>query len=1084
MSGGDSYRSSASCFAGVPPPAGPGHAPAGSSGALFTREPSNGLYMGFMGYDPVTGIAVMQAGTLDLVAFYVATGQHAWQTYNLSGLGVPAEGSTVVHAHSPGSGSAVRDDGAEARRWGRAATRAPAHAVLQDTMAPPPYVAAGVIDSGSGTLFTETLGVVTAAAVASGQPLWNATAAVPPAMGSGWAGYGALRVMPPGPSTPSGLVLSLGSVYSNIPGVVTAALLVAYSPASRSQVWTWYPSMLRSGCTAPSWLADGSALFTLCATNMTSVVTQNVNVYRLDPATGAVAWASPVAPPTVFAAYYDFTSNVLVDSAAGLLYVGWSSPANPCTLVFSAATGALLQTVPMSPATPLRGFVGPLQGRCPAGTPEPVCGVTTPFASVFGVTALGAVASIPTLGSQQTAWNVSLGLGAPGPYMNQAAMGYGGVSYDAGSGSLWTYAYNGNGTVGLFCVQAPPDWSAGTLVLNITYASSPWAIALPTVVPYPLPQPPVGAIATPTAGVRGAARATTPAAATGPTVRALYLSTLRELAALDVTLGACANGGGGCAPAAAAATPAFTVQSRGDVMCTPAMFTNPADPSQALYVYVGYDDDIIRAVDPATGGVVWSAALPDNSGLSCDSFVGSWAAGVLVAAEWYGDVYVLSLTTGTLLQVLRTADYWAALLDLQRYAPLYVGDMVLLDDPSSPSGLAFVTTWSTFPQSAGVLAKLALPPIPAPLPAQPPAVYAGSALTPFVVWNVTTPISSGNTFGYLVTYGVVPLPPSGATQPVLFVSSNYGPVRAFNSDTGVLVWSARPAPPDPPSTAWSARALVYAPATASLFLQYVATTANGYLGALARADARTGSTVWALQVCPGPQAGMAVEPVAETTVYATCSNAASVGAGGKLGAYSAVDGSLQWWGAPASDSMASGPTLSPAAGVVVLGVAGGALYALSAANGSMLASALLPGAAAPAPFGELNNLPGFVLPATVDAAGGVYVAGGTDGYLYQVALVPGLGPAPSPTPSANPGAVSSNAVTVGASVSCAVLALAAAGGVMWWRRRSALRPAGLPSVSGALGGTLGTMATTRGDGGGGRDLSRAMLTDAYEAVPT
>jgi hypothetical protein len=61
---------------------------------------------------------------------------------------------------------------------------------------------------------------------------------------------------------------------------------------------------------------------------------------------------------------------------------------------------------------------------------------------------------------------------------------------------------------------------------------------------------------------------------------------------------------------------------------------------------------------------------------------------------------------------------------------------------------------------------------------------------------------------------------------------------------------------------------------------------------------------------------------------------------------------------------------------------------------------------------------------------------------------------------------------------------AAAGGVMCWRRRGALRPAGLPSVSGALRGTLGTMATTRGDGGGGRDLGRAMLTDAYEAVPT
>lgn len=112
---------------------------------------------------------------------------------------------------------------------------------------------------------------------------------------------------------------------------------------------------------------------------------------------------------------------------------------------------------------------------------------------------------------------------------------------------------------------------------------------------------------------------------------------------------------------------------------------------------------------------------------------------------------------------------------------------------------------------------------------------------------------------------------------------------------------------------------------------------------VARLHAGTGAPEWTAPLpCRVPFDGLAIDEE-RGRVLVTCANAATAGVAGKVLSLDAASGAVVWAGGPATDNMASGPSLSQARGVVVYGETGGSLVALDAGTGAEVASAALSG---------------------------------------------------------------------------------------------------------------------------------------------
>jgi hypothetical protein len=1020
-----------------------------SSAAPFLLEQSNADFGNLVGFDSTLGLVVFQSLNLDIIAVNASTGLPVWQSYNITAAIAPTDDTVAVPRR------------VEAKR--RLAAAMAATGALGAPRAS--TLVSGAVDTTRGLTYVQDQASLYLMDTRTGTQLPLSASANPIALGASIAGYGNVFVAPytGSKSGAAAAVLQLNT-FSDIPGVVTnmwfagiTLLQAAGSNAVRGMnvSWTWMPSQLRSACMSPASFSTPTSgfpsaspsgapvMYTVCATNLTNYAAPGVAVFAVDTLTGAQLWSAPLTPALTLGAVVDYqhVSNLLLDHAAGKVFVatGNLSVAGAAQLYsINATTGAVLGGHPFPSAGAANGMFGQLIGVSLAGAssvdaatadhtaataPQAAAAAppnTIPFTSVVGGTPLGSLACMD-VNSGALRWSVSLGAPPPNEYMYGVFSYYAPLQFDALSRSFWVFAAGGgtrfpNGTwvtgyrnAG---VQASADFSSATLFMS--RPTTVWTNSLPVIVS-----------SVPVAGTQQVS------------LTVVTLGDDRKLTASTTALQVQAAGSNSVETGFL-----WEASGRGAVYGAPAVITNPADHSQSVFVFVGYDDDIIRCVSASSGALLWSTDLSGDLQVPLgfgpnfyyDSLRGVWTEDMLLISDWNGNIFRLSLSTGKLVYALMIGDHVAH--ELAPYSRQggsfyngYVNGLSLHDETlaagAPPAHSLAISITCIGGMCPSILGKLLLP-TPAQLvaerarsgaPPQGPPVIFGPAAGAYLVWNKTVGMTNGDytSFGRDLTVveqsswtGTAATTRSvgarAGTTRVMTTSLAYGPVWAFNYDTGAALWTSDLPLPGKAQNGYYTRGFAVAPFSNGLF---VAATVPQQGSFVVRLNAVSGAFAYATPLCNlgGFGGGISINPVDEATVYATCADSATRGLAGKAAALSAGTGKVLWWGGAANDYMTSEPALNAAAGIVYYGTAGGILTALNASTGAAVASSTLPGAAAPLPWGYLNAYPGFVFAPSIDSDGFVYVAGGDDGNAFQ-AFLPGVPPAPpappAPTPSPSP----------------------------------------------------------------------------------
>ena len=653
--------------------------------------------------------------------------------------------------------------------------------------------------------------------------------------------------------------------------------------------------------------------------------TGNTSVLALDlTASPPVwAWSFPLVaafPNASLSRKVYFTSPLLVDAgpqAPPALLVGSSGPGQSGIARFELpVTGATPQP-PTVFATPLHGWLDPLvvaaSPSAAASAADKAARLASGGAIVAARTSDGALAAFDA-SSGDVVWALATGVPPPGPfaYNGRVDVSLLVVSHSPGSrGAVdavtvagptlwWTWAVNGSS--GLIGVDTGADGRAPALLYAGWPAESAAAAGVggSPLVTYDTPT----LLATNATSVRlllmGSARLPFSLNATWRSTGAK-----RQRQRLgDVPTTALKTSTDRVAGGVSSVVVEWPVTSLGRVWGAPLLITNPINVSEAVLVYVGHDDDALRAVDPSTGQHLWvtatdTATLPSISPYTC---AGHWAAEVLVCASWYGDVATYSLRSGALTTVLRLQSYWAEFLAGQYKPaafPAYARQLVLVDDPrapppgvdprvhAAPFSVALLIT--PVSPSVGVVALVRLP---APTAAAPQHKRVGTvvvdvpptAAPAWIVWTAMSDITVNSTRGFnsvLVASSDSAVDDTGR----LFVTRTNDDARAYHTADGTLVWSTRLQPQD--GRVWGVNSLAYARMSDALVVGFVNRgwhqPSDGPRGAIAAADATTGALRWRTTTpCVLPYDGIAIDPATETSAFAVCDNAQSAGAPGKL----------------------------------------------------------------------------------------------------------------------------------------------------------------------------------------------------------
>lgn len=1077
---GDASGAGASCFT-----RGAAALPPNASEPQWTAYPASAPI--FRLVFATDGLGLLQTSNLDLVAFDLETGATRWATF--AGPTTPGAAAATLTAEAAAQdlpqllhrrrlpAAAAAAGGGHGPGPGAAAAASPAPL--------PSGIVAGALDAAGGMVYLldAAAGELRAHAADTGARVWriglNGESLASPlwqAVSSGLF-LGLLNGTTDG--APPRAVLLL-SVFSPIPGVVTTDwLLVAdVNPADPQVMWAApvaFGGTTRTGCRSPAFLlptqSDPSAVLLLCDTRVHAQSTQNTTLIALSLGDGSQLWnatldgllaaATGGVPGALGPLSLDlFTTLQLVAQAATgatpsssspppLAFIGTSVPGAVGLLGVDATSGALVSfTRAPPPGQP--GGGGWDGGLAPL--PLPGGGV-----AIAGFTRDGAAAgaSFPpgAITGAGAVWALPLGL--PPPYSTVYGYSVSPMATDAATGSGW-FVVGANRTAVLVGLLPPPAGAApGTLPAAVL---PPWPVGVPVLGSQPLANTIDMPVTVPLPAAAAVGTATT------SSVQLLMTGDTRIPALVRVDVGtspagpsmAAAAGDGAAAPLlrrqAAATTTAATASlvwasdAPGAVMFAPSLVVNPANASQGLLVYAGWEDGLLYAADPATGAVVWAADvgsaaggwrdLPPSGDPPC---LGLWARDVLVCTAPYGSVAVLTLHSGAVTAVFNFRDHWAAVCGSAPF-PCYASAAVLLDDGESPSGLSLLLSAAPIGPGGGVLALLRLPRLGDPAPSPPQAAVAwmtvpGNSSAGNPLWfgrqlaTTTLQLSAGGAAAAAAA--------SDASLQLAFLPISYVGVRAVSLVDGSTVWTATNLVPGG-SGGWYVTSMALTPGRGGLLLvalRFPQLHESDDFGRLAALDPATGALAWVSpDVCIFAPRGMFAHPTQPLAVL-TCANSvnsAASGGGpvqGKVALLSTANGSVVGWAAPPEDNMAGPPTLVTSSimsqPLLVFGESGGLVSACNITPGDAgsdpVAAAVLPSAAGAISFDALNAYPAFTFSLVADADGVVYAAAGDDRRLYAVAL-PGVasggsggGGGPSPPPSSSAAASASPAATASSS---------------------------------------------------------------------
>jgi hypothetical protein len=1059
MPGGNNERQAHACFRRNTPPS--------DQGAPFSLLPSSALYQKTVAVSSTVDFAVIQTSQLDLIAFNTTTGSVLWATYNTTWTSAQTAtaGARAGDSAVPGDGEGDNGDDDDP---GPEPGRGPPM---------PGYIVSGALDEARGLLLVQDTSSLYALRMSNGDMVWtiglDGHDDVPAWGGVAGAALG-MMVLPP----PAGAAerqplqaLMLVDVYSNVRGVVAANWLVSIALDNPRVLWV-QPIVIgnRSTCRWPLALTnsgeDRITAFLTCDTAVFAQITRDTSVFAISFPSNPPTDPSPPVPSynatqlwrTLLPAnastvtQLTYFTGAVYDAASSQVIVGSSLPGQPGLYKLDAGSGAVTAFLPQAaakgtasantPAACARGWTG--------GNLVFLQASSTEAAVVSGLTPDGELAAVD-VATGALLWCVAPQMPPIATYSNYGRYQTSnpvfvqGIS-DAQSSIWWTWS-NNNRSSGLVGVQVEGKGS------SIVYAG------------WPQPSGPA------TSGIGSAAALAfdiIPVQVVSRTssIRTLLLGSTQVPFLADVTVPSSGDRG----VSGADVTPFAEVSSLGAVYSSPIIITQQGNPSNAVMVYVGADDDRLRVFNISSSdgqlraSLLWSLSTSDAWGaLDVVRCTGTWPAAtssalpLLVCLGTFGDINIMHLLSGgpPATPPRRTSLALRTFLQLDPFSPTYAGEGVLVDDPSSPSGVSMLMSTLAFPFLKP--SSLALVRLPMPIDGGETLPVPESAS--YVAWNVTCDVDGvQQSFYRFLRVTTTSLAGPAQALALTAVSGYTGEVRAYDAKTGAKVWASMLAPTNP--SGWLIRSIIYDSASELVIIAFTYPRSihpDEDVGCVAAAKASSGELVWRTpDLCIIANDGLASDG---QRVYVTCANAGPYGLPGKIAMLSIWQGgSVVGWAGVADDAMASGPSLMSASngtddacndseGVVVFGAAGGAISLSSATTGTPVGVSLsLPYAATAVDFEELNINPAFTDRVTIDADGVLYAAAGDDRGAYMVVVQGFTGnrscgqPTPLPSPSsgpAGPGAASptDNTVVVAAAAPIAAVLAAAMAGVWWFKRR-------------------------------------------------
>jgi hypothetical protein len=786
------------------------------------------------------------------------------------------------------------------------------------------------------------------------------------------------------PTSRTDSLVALVSMYANAPGAVTNVGFVGFNTVTATQSWVFIPSQFRSGCTPPAYTSTGAIFFTICDLNQLDPVSYNTTAFAVNVDTGAVLWQYRLFEANTSTSL--LSDNILVDDVAGTVVFASSL----YVYALNAASGAVISVNPYPTSYGALSFSlfwsSPLSSSSAA---------TTAF---FGLTTAGYLLSLDTSGALVAANNLHVGSAPLQSYQ---------VSGQVADAVNGVFMFNYGNMSGYF---------------TITVTSSSAFVQLQSyVIPY---------------GVVSMSNLPQITRISGPPGGAQKISTVQystNYTTQGVTFATDGSGTG------MTIRQDWTSAYMGRVWGTPAMFVNPGNYSDGLLVYVGLDDNVVRAIEPTYGTLVWSYyAMFANPSVYYNGMVGDWEADFLAVFDFSGNIFMLSLSTGTYMGEVPVGDYVSSVAQGKQFPPMYMSAVTLIEDAAASHvgpGFSFVYSISSTSIGPGVLLKVYVP----------SAANVNVDVASLIPWNITSFKD-----GYLSSFSSESVVGTVGTQQYV-LTTNFGQVLAVSVADGSVFWSV-----SYPSGGYTMRTAAFSPEDSAYYAATTTSSGPNTYNYISRIDAATGNVMWSVNPCGVSWTGFALDPTS-SNLYATCSSQAN----GKLLALDRGSGNVVWWSQPGSTTMVGGPTIL-SAGAVAYGLAGGGLTIVNSTTGAFITSYTLAGAAIPISSSTLNQYPSFTWTGIADWDGTIYATGGDDGYIYQVNNLLGSNnsplpsasaspapagtatPTPSPSPSSStaaaPGAAptSDTPTIVGATLAGVAVVGASAAGVWWYKRGNAV----------------------------------------------